>query len=263
MRFRTRRQRERPPAEMLGLCSLHEHTEKRRSDLARCEDNPTEFQIQRNIPWIEYRLYMGTYDLRYIVPRSRPMLYLYSTCCCIDGQCLRTHELLCARLCLLSTPFRLHSKRGREDSQVTLVTQCSVSQLSDLERLCSSWTGPLSVAVINDDAAPVNRRVNCIVTDIYERVESRGSCALDLSLCEVAPGQPTRDILFPVNALRNIAVATARTDLVLMLVRSRPSSVFDASLGCGAAPRRKLRVRLGSVLPPCVGTSSLDPPHIA
>lgn len=155
MRFRTRRQRVRPPAELLGLCSLRGHTEKRRSDLVRCKDNPTEVQIQRNIPWIDCALYMGTYDPRQVVPRSGPMLYLYSTCCCIDDNCLRTHELLCACLCLLSTSFRLHSKRGREDSQITLVTQCSVSQLGDLERLCSSWTGPLSAAVINDDAAPV------------------------------------------------------------------------------------------------------------
>lgn len=114
---------------------------------------------------------------------------------------------------------RLESRLDRRDSDVTVITQCSLSRLSRLERMCSLWTGVLSVAIIAERGGSVGRRMRRLTSALHKKVELGGKCRLDMYLCEPSSGPAARDGLYPMNALRNIALDQARTDLVLLLVR--------------------------------------------
>lgn len=115
---------------------------------------------------------------------------------------------------------RLGSRLDRGEYHITIFTQCSLSRLWCLERMCSLWTGVISAAVIAEGGGRIDRNMRRKVATLHARVESRGKCRLDISLCEPAPGVAADDGLYPVNALRNIALKAATTDLVLSLVSS-------------------------------------------
>ncbi|CAM9740232.1 unnamed protein product, partial [Hapterophycus canaliculatus] len=112
---------------------------------------------------------------------------------------------------------RLESRLGRTHSEITIFTQCSLSRLGRLERMCSGWSGVISAAVIADGGRRVDRSVRRRTAALHRRVERAGKCRLDICLCQPVPGLATRDCLYPVNALRNAALRGAKTDLVLSL----------------------------------------------
>lgn len=84
--------------------------------------------------------------------------------------------------------------------------------------MCSRWTGALSAAIIADGGGCISRHTRRKVSALHSRVESGGSCRLDVSLCRESPGMAAGDGLYPVNSLRNVALRAAGTDLVLSLV---------------------------------------------
>lgn len=120
---------------------------------------------------------------------------------------------------LRARPSRLTSRLGRGDSDVTIVTQCSLSRLSRLEHMCLLWTGVISVAVFAEGGRRASQCMRRLTSALHDRVELAGKCRLDMCLCQPASGPSSRDDLYPVNALRNAAVGAARTDMVLLLVR--------------------------------------------
>lgn len=88
--------------------------------------------------------------------------------------------------------------------------------------MCGLWKGVISAAVIAEGRGRIDRNMRREVAALHARVESGGECRLDISLCEHASGEAAGDGLYPVNALRNIALSAARTDLVLSLVSVSP-----------------------------------------
>ncbi|CAM9624252.1 unnamed protein product [Ectocarpus sp. 12 AP-2014] len=110
---------------------------------------------------------------------------------------------------------RLESRHRRAESDITIFTQCSLSRLNRLERMCDLWTGVVSAAIINGGGGHVDQHMRRKVSALHRRVESTGKCRLDISLCQPAPGLAARDGLYPVNSLRNAALRASRTDLVL------------------------------------------------
>lgn len=138
---------------------------------------------------------------------------------------------------------RLESRQRRGDSDVTIVTQCSCSRLSRLERMCSLWSGVLSVAIIAEGGGRVGRRMRRMASALHERVEGKTRCRLDICLCQPAPGPAARDGLYPVNALRNVALGAAKTDLVLLLVRKElRKEPYVCMFACAASERFCIQV---------------------
>ena len=119
-----------------------------------------------------------------------------------------------------SPRYRLESRLGRGNSEITIFTQCSLSRLSRLERMCNRWAGVISAAIIAEGGGPFDRQTREEVSALHARIESGGKCRLDISLCQDAPGIAAGDGLYPVNSLRNVALKATKTDLVLSLVSS-------------------------------------------
>ncbi|CAM9139538.1 unnamed protein product, partial [Discosporangium mesarthrocarpum] len=127
--------------------------------------------------------------------------------------------------------IRLQSQLPRRPTDVTIITQCSISRLDRLECMCATWAGVVSAALIDDEsrtdsnADSIGTWLKCrhlprllrAARNIHGRVESWGRCRLDLSLCRLCAGPAARDGLYPMNALRNAARDEARTDLVFLL----------------------------------------------
>ncbi|CAM9916290.1 unnamed protein product [Scytosiphon promiscuus] len=112
---------------------------------------------------------------------------------------------------------RLESHLPRADTELTIFTQCSLSRLGRLERMCGVWSGVISAALIADRGGRVDRNVRRQAAALHQRVEAAGKCRLDICLCQPAPGPAAGDGLYPMNALRNVALRAAKTDLVLSL----------------------------------------------
>lgn len=92
--------------------------------------------------------------------------------------------------------------------------------------MCGLWTGVISAAIIAEGGGRMDRKMRRQVAALHARVESGGKCRLDISLCEYAPGVAAGDGLYPMNALRNVALSRTRTDLVLSLVSARRISML-------------------------------------
>ncbi|CAM9552575.1 unnamed protein product [Choristocarpus tenellus] len=116
---------------------------------------------------------------------------------------------------------RLVSDLRRDNADITIVTQCSFSRLDRLERMCSRWTGVVSAALISDGVGGFSRHEQCAIRMVHQRLEALAACRLDVSLCQLAAGPAKHDGLYPMNALRNVAMAAAKTDLVFLLVRPK------------------------------------------
>lgn len=89
---------------------------------------------------------------------------------------------------------------------ITLATQLTVDRLSTLDRVTSVWAGPVSAAVLVFDDGEAIRTV----VDAYYRSASMRSC-VTVHLVRATTGDAE---LFPVNFLRNVAIAHARSGRV-------------------------------------------------
>lgn len=100
---------------------------------------------------------------------------------------------------------------------ISLVTQCSVDRIDRLSQLLSAWRGPASVAVYipYPQGSP---EASAAIDLTLSRIRLEGGvgerCSqLSLSLSY----QPHADAQYPINALRNIALKRATTELVFLL----------------------------------------------
>jgi len=133
----------------------------------------------------------------------------------------------------LKVEASLSSNKPREPTDVTLITQLSFERLYMLQGQCDVWHGVISAAVhialVNGKAVTVelNSNQDPQLTDMSEILqrfkefhtfaENRGLCKLDLLLIAQDVESVWLSGLYPVNAMRNRALANARTDIVLLL----------------------------------------------
>lgn len=117
---------------------------------------------------------------------------------------------------------------------VTLVTQCSEDRLPQLARTAAGWGGHVVVAVLLQ-SLPSTARAR-IRQQLLHCVEEGGHlCVL---LCVVQDRRQPRSealltpgTLYPINALRNLALAAADTDLIMLVdVDQVPSVGLQAAL---------------------------------
>lgn len=127
----------------------------------------------------------------------------------------------------------LDTSKPRSPSDVTLVTQLSFERLYMLEGQCDVWNGVISAAVyialVNGQAVTVELNSNqdpqlTPMDTIYDKfkefhrlAESKSLCKLDLQLVSHSVENIWLSALYPVNAMRNRAIANARTDVILLL----------------------------------------------
>ncbi|GAA5847740.1 hypothetical protein JCM9279_005013 [Rhodotorula babjevae] len=117
-------------------------------------------------------------------------------------------------------------------TDVTLVTQLSVSRLSRLDRLLAAWDGPLSAAIyLVDEADIVTLSAHLSPTRMRSPEWQRVSLVVlkpDFSVHEEALLARLR---YPINRLRNLALALAPSPYVLVIdVDFVPSSNLHAVL---------------------------------
>ncbi|KAL3694041.1 hypothetical protein R1sor_007692 [Riccia sorocarpa] len=134
----------------------------------------------------------------------------------------------------------LRSKLPRKSRDITLVTVATWDRLQRLAAQCRVWNGVIAAAIF----APQNVNVEALKADLlnlHDEVEKAGRCRLDVILLEPATterrlcccqqpggvsscnGRATKSKqcwsteLCPINALRNVALGLAVTDLILLL----------------------------------------------
>ena len=101
---------------------------------------------------------------------------------------------------------------------VTLVTQCSMDRFKRLEEQALAYgDAPISVAIyVPFDACESTKFTR--VKQFYAELVSRGVRHLTISiLCGNAPSEDAYDSLYPVNALRNLALKAATSQLVFLV----------------------------------------------
>lgn len=127
----------------------------------------------------------------------------------------------------------LDTRKPRSPSDVTLVTQLSFERLYMLEGQCNVWDGVVSAAVyialvngqavtveLNSNQDPQLTHMDVILKtfeDFHQIVEAKSLCKLDLQLVSQEVESIWLSALYPVNAMRNRALANARTDVILLL----------------------------------------------
>ncbi len=79
------------------------------------------------------------------------------------------------------TTERFALSRGAGEAVVTIVTQCSMDRLMQLEQMTLRWSGGISAAVYVDNRHERDHAER-IVKALGRRVAARGACTLDLSL---------------------------------------------------------------------------------
>lgn len=82
-----------------------------------------------------------------------------------------------------------------------------VGRLEHLEKQAGCWTGIISAAVYGSGAVGELRRW-------HRRVEQDCKCSLDLTVAEDAAGvRGGEEVEYPINALRNLALSKAKTEV--------------------------------------------------
>ncbi|KAL6781671.1 hypothetical protein ACKKBF_B09005 [Auxenochlorella protothecoides x Auxenochlorella symbiontica] len=134
---------------------------------------------------------------------------------------------------ILKTEASISSGKERAPTDVTLVTQLSFERLYMLEGQCDVWSGTISAAVyialvggkavsveLNSNQDPhliALSRVVAAFRQFHELAEQKGICKLDLQLVSQEVENVWLSGLYPVNSMRNRALANAKTDVVLLL----------------------------------------------
>lgn len=127
---------------------------------------------------------------------------------------------------------------------VTLVTQLSLSRLTQLKAQCTTWLGPLSASVYvsmvprSDGQAPSAAKVDemlnkaeGLVDDSFKQLLSLGKCQPRLLLLYEVLGDKASSVLYPVNSLRNYARLLSTTPLIANIdVDMLPSLSLSRSL---------------------------------
>ncbi len=153
-------------------------------------------------------------------------------------------------------------------SCVTLVTQCDSDRLAQLCRTAAGWRAPgscLSAAVLlrNTALATVLNRIRPLV----EAATAMG-CWMCIQLVveqrQLRHGESANEgALYPINAMRNVALGAAQTELIMLIdVDQVPSNGLAASLAAGGTRLAEvlLSSRVAAVVPafePTTGTTDV------
>lgn len=127
----------------------------------------------------------------------------------------------------------LDSNKERSPTDVTLVTQLSFERLYMLEGQCDVWDGVISAAVyialvdgeavvvkLDSDEKPLLKPLEEIrqqFEKFHRLAEAKSLCKLDMQLVSQEVESIWLSGLYPVNSMRNRAIANARTDIILLL----------------------------------------------
>lgn len=127
----------------------------------------------------------------------------------------------------------LNSRKEKQATDVTLVTQLSFERLYMLEGQCDVWSGVISAAVyialvkgqaviveLNSNQDPMLASMDLVqqrFQEFHDMAEGKGNCKLDIQLVSQEVESIWLSALYPVNAMRNRALAGATTDVVLLL----------------------------------------------
>lgn len=140
---------------------------------------------------------------------------------------------ICNELPQLKIEQTVDSAKPRMPSDVTLVTQLSFERLYMLEGQCNVWSGVISAAVyialvdgkavtveLNSNQDPQLTSMDVIrrkFEEFHKLAEEKSLCKLDLQLVSQTVESIWLSALYPVNAMRNRAIANSRTDVILLL----------------------------------------------
>jgi hypothetical protein len=133
----------------------------------------------------------------------------------------------------LKIEHKIDTKKERSKTDVTLVTQLSFERLYMLEGQCAVWSGVISAAVyialvdgkavtveLNSNQDPHLTPMEHIrqkFEEFHRVTEAKSLCKLDLQLVSQTVESVWLSALYPVNAMRNRAIANSRTDVILLL----------------------------------------------
>ncbi|CAM6104786.1 unnamed protein product [Calypogeia fissa] len=115
-------------------------------------------------------------------------------------------------------PF-LQSRQPPRNREITIVTQTSMDRWEHLEKLAESWGGALCVVVYLKTRAEIVRARKRMMW-FHDKIEAQGHCRLHLQMVIEEGFKSETEALtasYPVNALRNVALSMATTDLVFLL----------------------------------------------
>lgn len=87
------------------------------------------------------------------------------------------------------------------------------------QRMALSWAGVISAAVLLPPFhfKAQRRQALAQLAELHSRIEALGVCRLDISTLSVDSPRTLYDSLYPINALRNLALDQASTVLVFLL----------------------------------------------
>lgn len=111
---------------------------------------------------------------------------------------------------------------------LTIVTQLSANRLQQLRAQCESWGGPISAAVylgipqyravrLEASTRAILSEAAHNVSSFFEEIEQSGRCQLDILLVYELFQEERAIMLYPVNAMRNLARLQAKTPMIALL----------------------------------------------
>ncbi|KAL3685628.1 hypothetical protein R1sor_003650 [Riccia sorocarpa] len=113
----------------------------------------------------------------------------------------------------------LYSRLPLRPRDITIVTQASADRLPAVEAMAKSWGGTMCVAFYVTSKSEL-KKLYPKLRNLHSKVEAQKQCRLNA--CVVSEEGPLADTearppLYPINAMRNVALNMAVTDLVLIL----------------------------------------------
>eukprot|EP01083_Nonionella_stella_P300263 1024066_1 len=119
-------------------------------------------------------------------------------------------------------PLYLTSNKPRDGIEITIVTQTSMDRLHLIEMIASNWRGVISLAIyIRLEESLLHAQQ--LITESFERIETKYDAILDISLLfetdylyKRQTDKGLYSVMYPVNHLRNVALQSAKTDLILL-----------------------------------------------
>ncbi|XP_015795390.1 LARGE xylosyl- and glucuronyltransferase 2-A isoform X1 [Tetranychus urticae] len=100
------------------------------------------------------------------------------------------------------------------EHSITLITQVSMDRISILEKTLSSWDGPVSISIfvpINNTNEGLKDWQSLYLEKKLRKLQLCHKSSISIMLC------PTDDQMYPINKMRNIAIANAKTRFIMLL----------------------------------------------
>ncbi|KAG6552037.1 hypothetical protein Mapa_006343 [Marchantia paleacea] len=113
----------------------------------------------------------------------------------------------------------LHSRLPLRPREITIVTQASADRLPAIEAMATSWGGAMCVAIHIRSISEL-KQLYPKLRDLHARIEAQDHCRLDVCVATedgLSTDTPSPAALYPINAMRNLALSMAATELVFIL----------------------------------------------